>query len=263
MFCYNCGNQVANGSAFCAGCGANQSQSTTMVQPNTVRPIVQQANTVQASVVQASNAQYNNLPGGIQSNYEYKTVKCYPSDEEENRLVSFYVACGWEFLTMDRVSESYTNGWYYENKSSTHIKLRRDTTRTNHEKIKELSNAAEQYLDASREKNEVVKKVKWKFIPLIISGGVIAAAGLLFSLIGWFIWASTLTSFLRPDTFMLVMGIGGNIAFLAGLSLLIAAIVIKKNGKVKIAQEDMRIAQSNQENLTRAYQTLEQIKVIL
>ncbi len=110
MFCVKCGAQISDESKVCEKCGAAQKTAP---------------------------------------DYEYKTVRCYPSDSTENKYKMFYESCGWKITDIDRRQtydgQSFDGTQNYS--TQTHIKMQRDKNMPNYDKIRELSEKAEGYFD--------------------------------------------------------------------------------------------------------------------
>ena len=136
MYCVKCGAQLDDNAEFCSKCGTNQ---TNNLSPD---------------------------KGYRAPNYEFKTVRCYPSDYSENKYKEFYENCGWTILDMDRKQE-YTgqdSSGTRHYSTQTHIKMQRDKNMPNYEKIKELSDKAEEYFDTTPKTKSIRR---WIFIAIL------------------------------------------------------------------------------------------------
>jgi len=190
MFCKQCGNEMQDGLKFCGSCGANQESGASAAQP----------------VQTAYRA----------PNYEFKTVRCYPSDSAEDKYRRFYEDCGWTILDMDRkqkfdgqttASDGSRTSHY---STQTHIKLQRDKNRPNYDKIKELSDIAENYFDTTPN----TKKSNKAFLAPLIIGAVLLLLGIIN----------------RMSVFLLIAG-----AVLVGGGIALAVVLVKKCKKTNAA----------------------------
>jgi len=144
MFCSSCGKEVGE-AKFCPNCGAGRDGvATATAQPAYKAP-----------------------------NFEFKTVRCYPSDYQEQRYKEFYEGCGWTILDMDRkqqyTGQSSDGTKHYS--TQTHIKMQRDKNHPNYEKIAELSEKAEKYFDTNANTKKVSKTGVGKLCIVAISIG--------------------------------------------------------------------------------------------
>lgn len=129
MFCVRCGAQIRDGSLICDKCGATQT----------------------------------NAP-----DYEYKTVRCYPSEATEERYREFYENCGWKVTDMDRRQTfEGQSGGTKTYATQTHIKLQRDKNMPYYEEIRALSAEAESYFDTTPKKKSVLLPFACSFAFLI------------------------------------------------------------------------------------------------
>ncbi len=146
MFCAKCGTQLDDGTEFCPKCGASQTGAETP-QQNYRAP-----------------------------NYEFKTVRCYPSDYTENKYREFYENCGWTILDMDRkqVYSGQDSSGTQHYSTQTHIKMQRDKNMPNYEEIRKLSDTAEEYFDTTAKTKPTTR---WIIV------AVVAILGLIFNLL--------------------------------------------------------------------------------
>jgi hypothetical protein len=143
---------MSDGAAFCASCGASQADGGAVSQGG----------------------------GYIAPNFEFKTVRCYPSDATESKYKYFYEGCGWIIMDMDRkqvyTGQSADGTRHYS--TQTHIKMQRDKNRPNYDKIYELSAKAESYFDTTPAAYSYGKGTKSAFIALLAMGIVFLILGL-------------------------------------------------------------------------------------
>jgi len=155
MFCNKCGQQMPDNTVFCGGCGTNNQGGGQAAQ----QPIYK-------------------VPS-----FEFKTVRCYPSDYEENKYKEFYEDCGWTIMDMDRKqtnSGGYSAGGYNVTNYSTttHIKMQRDKNHPHYAKIKELSETAEAYFDTTPAAKKYGNKTKAAFLMFLLLGLMLLPYGI-------------------------------------------------------------------------------------
>jgi len=198
MFCSNCGKETGD-AKFCPGCGASRD-----------------------GVATAAQVAYK-VP-----NFEFKTVRCYPSDAAETKYKDFYEGCGWTILDMDRkqIFAGQTQGYntrtnHYS--TQTHIKMQRDKNHPNYEKIAELSEKAEAYFDTSP------KTVKLNRTPQGLGGLALIGVGLLALIFGGFYGCmDSLSSFSDYQTITTVSLIAGAVMMAVGILLVVLAVLSMK-----------------------------------
>lgn len=127
MFCPKCGAQISGGSLICEKCGAALTSAP---------------------------------------DYEYKTVRCYPSESTEERYREFYEACGWKITDMDRRQTFDGNKTY---STQTHIKLQRDKNMLYYDEIRDLSERAELYFDTKPNTKKLVFTFTVAAVSLLIA----------------------------------------------------------------------------------------------